>query len=208
MMEPRLTPEQLTKVVREVELLSIRDQDNLSQDQVRQILSELGLPPVLLEDAMVQVQRRDALDRQQQQRKWLLIGGAALGTAAIVTAVGLHNNSQQALAKVTAQGDRLTLAQDNGGSLTSIDRTGAELYYRVTLTNAPIGEKLPLTCTWTDAQGQVVKQNQYQTKPIATPTWDTHCRTTIGPNAATGAWKVNLKLKGRSISDEGFNVRP
>lgn len=82
-MEPRLTQDQLRKIVREVELLSLRDQDDLSQDQVRQILDELGLPPVLLEDAMVQVQRRDALERQQQQRNGLLIGGAALGTAAM-----------------------------------------------------------------------------------------------------------------------------
>jgi hypothetical protein len=207
-MEPRLTPDQLSKIVREVELISQRDQDNLSQDQVRQILDELGLPPVLLEDAMVQVQRRDALERQQQQRKWLLIGGAALGTVAIVTAIGLNQNSQNALANVTAQSDRLTLAQDNGSRLSSIDRTGTELYYRVTLTNAPIGEKLPLSCTWTDSQGQVVKENQYQTKPIKTSTWNTQCRTTIGPSANPGSWKVNMKLNGRSISDEGFDVRP
>jgi hypothetical protein len=207
-MEPRLTPDQLSKVVREVELLALRDQDDLSQDQVRQILQELGLPPVLLEDAMVQVQRREALDRQQQQRKWLVIGGVSVAALAIATALGLNQTHQQALAQVTAQRDRLTLAQDDGGTLRSVDRNAGELYYRVTLNQAPLGQKLPLSCTWTAPQGQVAQQTQYQTKPIETPIWNTHCRTTLGPSAAAGSWRVKLTLNGRLISDERFDLRP
>jgi hypothetical protein len=180
MMEPRLTPDQLSKVVREVELLALRDQDDLSQDQVRQILQELGLPPVLLEDAMVQVQRREALDRQQQQRKWRVIGGVSVAALAIATALGLNQTH----------------------------RNTGKLYYRVTLNQAPLGQKLPLSCTWTDPQGQVAQQTQYQTKPIETPIWNTHCRTTLGPSAAAGSWQVKLTLNGRLISDERFDLRP
>jgi hypothetical protein len=207
-MEPRLTPDQLSKVVREVELLALRDQDDLSQDQVRQILQELGLPPVLLEDALVQVQRREALAQEQQRNKWLLIGGVSLGALAIATTLWLTNASQQSLAQVTAQRDRLTLAQDDGGSLSSVNRNAGELYYRVTLNQAPLGQKLPLSCTWTDPQGQVAQQNQYQTKPIETAVWNTQCRTNLGPSATAGSWQVKLTLNGRLISDERFELRP
>ncbi|NJM48044.1 MAG: hypothetical protein HC860_19270 [Alkalinema sp. RU_4_3] len=77
-MEQRLTSEQLTQIVREVEHLSLQQQDELSKAEVGEILQELGLSPLLLEEAMVQIQRREALERQRRQQKQILIGTIAV----------------------------------------------------------------------------------------------------------------------------------
>jgi hypothetical protein len=207
-MEQRLTSEQLTQIVREVAQLSLKQQDELSQAEVGEILQELGLSPLLLEEAMVQIQRREALDRQQRQQKQILMGTIAVAAVAIAAFLWFTQRQQQTLAQVTAQGDRLTLAQDSGNTLSTVNRNGSsELYYRVTLKDAPIGQKLPLSCTWTDAKGQVVKQNSYETKPITTAVWPTSCRATLGPTAAPGTWRVQMQLQGRPVSDEQFEVR-
>ena len=64
-MEPRLTENQLQQVVAEVQQLAIRRESELDATQVREILQELNLPPEFLEDAMIQLQRREALKLQQ-----------------------------------------------------------------------------------------------------------------------------------------------
>ena len=58
-MSDRLTDEQLGKIVAEASRLS--QQNELDTEQVKQVLTELNLSPDLLDDAMVQLQRREAL---------------------------------------------------------------------------------------------------------------------------------------------------
>jgi len=112
------------------------------------------------------------------------------------------------LTRVTAERDRITLVQDDGGNLSTVLRqTSGEVVYRVTLSDAPVGQKLSLSCNWMDPNGQIVHQNRYQTKEITTPVWNTICRHTIGSAAPVGMWKVQMLLGDRLLSDATFVVK-
>ena len=117
-------------------------------------------------------------------------------------------SQQQLLTRVTAERDRITLVQDDGGDLSTVLRqTSGEVVYRVTLSDAPVGQKLSLSCNWMDPNGQIVHQNRYQTKEITTPVWNTVCRHTIGSAAPVGTWKVQMLLGDRLLSDATFVVK-
>jgi hypothetical protein len=207
-MQSKLTQSQLSQVVAEIEELSQRRQEELDTEQVKEILRELRLPPELLEDAMVQLHRREALAVQQKRRRWII--GSAVGAIALIIA-GITFFSQQhnqILSQVGVQQDRITLLQDNGGSLTSFTRqTNAELFYRVTLKDAPVGQKLSLSCNWIAPNQQIVHQNRYQTKEVTTPIWNTFCRHQLGGTSPVGNWKVQILLENRLLDEQTFDVR-
>lgn len=207
-MEQRLTQAQLEQIVAEVQRLSERQQDELDVGQVRDILGQLGLPPEFLEEAMVQLQRREALAAQKRRNYW--ITGGVIG-AIVLILLGFTlftQQQQQTLKRITAPLDRLTLAEDDGGNLSTVSRqTPVEVFYRVTLSAAPVNQKLSLSCNWIDPRGQIVHQNHYQTKTIARPIWQTHCRYTIGSSAPVGTWKVEAFLGDRLLSDATFDVK-
>ena len=81
-MEQRLTQAQLEQIVAEVQRLSERQQDELDLEQVRDILGQLKLPPEFLEEAMVQLQRREALASQKRRNYW--ITAAVIGLLALI----------------------------------------------------------------------------------------------------------------------------
>ncbi len=61
MTEQRLTQAEFTKLVGEVERLSqLRDQE-INREQMEEILQELKLPTDLVDEAMLQLRRREAL---------------------------------------------------------------------------------------------------------------------------------------------------
>lgn len=207
-MEDRLNERQLQRIIAEVDQLSTSRQQDLDREQVREILQELNLAPDLLEEALIQLHRRDALVVQQRrQRQWLL--GIAL--ALVLLGGGLAfwwRQSQQTLEQVAVQQSRITPVQDDGGNLTTVSRQpNTELVYRVTLKQAPIGKQLSLTCNWMDATDQVMHQNRYQTKEITTSVWPTYCRYTLGPAATPGKWRVEMRLGDRQISQTAFEVK-
>jgi len=207
-MKQRLTQVQLEQVVAEVQRLSERQQAELDAEQVKGILQELNLPPELLEEAILQLHRREALVEQQRRRRWIV--GSVIGLIALLLlGVTLFTQSQQQLlTRVTAERDRITLVQDDGGNLSTVLRqTSGEVVYRVTLSDAPVGQKLSLSCNWMDPNGQIVHQNRYQTKEITTPVWNTICRHTIGSAAPVGMWKVQMLLGDRLLSDATFVVK-
>lgn len=207
-MKQRLTQVQLEQVVAEVQRLSERQQAELDAEQVKGILQELNLPPELLEEAILQLHRREALVEQQRRRRWIV--GSVIGLIALLLlGVTLFTQSQQQLlTRVTAERDRITLVQDDGGDLSTVLRqTSGEVVYRVTLSDAPVGQKLSLSCNWMDPNGQIVHQNRYQTKEITTPVWNTICRHTIGSAAPVGMWKVQMLLGDRLLSDATFVVK-
>jgi hypothetical protein len=85
-----------------------------------------------------------------------------------------------------------------------IDRqANQEVFYRVTLANAPFGQKLSLSCNWVDPNGNIVHQNNYQTKEIKTLIWNTFCRYTIGSSAPTGKWQDNCSPQVSNVIDKG-----
>jgi hypothetical protein len=207
-MEQRLTDAQLEKVVAEVQRLSQRQEAELAPEQVREILRELNLPPEFLEEAMVQLDRREALAIEQKRDRWIIGGFVGLIALSVIGFLVITQNQQQMTARVTALRDRVTLNQDNGGNLSNIPRqNGGEIFYRITLSDAPVGQRLSLSCNWIDPSGQIVHQNRYQTKEITTPIWNTFCRHQLGSEMPMGIWKVEAFLGDRRLSDATFNVK-
>jgi hypothetical protein len=205
-MEERLTQEQLNQIIAEVQGLQLRQESEFDKQQIQQILQELNLSPELLDEALIQLRRRQALEVQQRRNK--LIGFGVVG-AIIITIGGvvfLNQQNASLLADVSAQQDRITLA-DKADIKTVNRQSNPEVFYRVTLKDAPIGKKLSLSCNWIDPSGQVVKQNKYETREVKTAVWDTFCRYTINPAATVGNWKVEMLLDGRKISEEIFVVQ-
>jgi hypothetical protein len=207
-MENRLTQTQLTQIVAEVERLSNLRQSELDSEEVKAILQELSLPPELLNEALIQLQRREALAQQQRRNRWIA-GGLAAAAAGAIALTGFYiQQNRQAIDRVSIQQNRITSVQDDGGNLTVISRqNNPEIFYRTTLKDAPIGKKLSLSCDWIDPSGQVVKQNRYQTREIDKPIWNTHCRYQIGTAAATGNWQVKMFLENRAIGSASFEVK-
>ncbi|HEY9800028.1 MAG TPA: DUF3859 domain-containing protein [Leptolyngbyaceae cyanobacterium] len=207
-MTQRLTTEQLKQIIAEVGNLQARQEAEIEPEQVKQILQELGLAPDLLDEALVQVQRREALKQQQKRNRTIAAGvifAAAIAIIVTVFTIGQHNS---ALERVSTQRNRITLTQDNGSDLRNISRqNGSEVFYRVTLKDAPVGQKLDLTCNWIAPNGEIVKQNRYQTREIDKSIWDTYCRYNIGSASTPGKWKVQMFLQGRQLSETEFEVR-
>jgi hypothetical protein len=204
-MEQRLTTQQLDRIVGEVGRLANRQQEELDRTEVQQILEELNLPPELLDEAIIQVQRKEALVRQRQRNQNIAIASI---TAILLLVVGTSifwQNRSASIAKVTTSQDRITLAQDSGENLTTVDR-GAEIAYRVTLNDAPVGEKLNLACNWLDPAGKIAHTNNYETKNITTPVWNTQCRYQLPTSAATGKWQVQIRLGDRVLQQSPFDV--
>ncbi|MBL1177027.1 DUF3859 domain-containing protein [Pantanalinema sp. GBBB05] len=207
-MNQRLTQAQLTQIVAEVERLSQRQQEELDQEQVKAILQELNLPPHLLDEAIVQIQRREVLAVRQRRLRWVLAGVGVAMVLIITSFLWISQQQQQMLTRLSVQHDRITLAADQGEGLTVVARqTNPELYYRVTLTEAPVGQTLSLSCQWLDPSGRIVHQNSYQTREIRTPIWNTFCRYTLGSSAPIGNWKVQMFSGDRLLSDTTFSVQ-
>ncbi len=206
-MNQRLTQEQLNQIIAEVQGLQLRQEAELDQQQVKDILQDLNLAPELLDEALIQVRRKQALEVQQRRNKLISFGVAATVIIGIGFAVFFNQQQSSLLANISAQQDKITL-ESNNGNFKNISRSAnAELFYRVTLKDAPIGKKLNLSCNWIDPIGQVVKQNNYQTREVKTSIWDTFCRYTINPTAPVGNWQVEMLIEGRKISEETFVVQ-
>ncbi|MDZ8237512.1 MAG: DUF3859 domain-containing protein [Nostoc sp. ChiQUE01a] len=206
-MTPRLTQEELAQIVTEVESLQTRREAELDQQQVKEILQEMNLPPELLDEALIQLSRRQVLSVQQRRNRWITSGVVALLAVVSASTIFVMQQHNSALARVSAQQDQIALAKSNRGNLEAISRqANAEVFYRVILKDAPLGKKLALSCNWIDPNGQIVKQNSYQTREINTSVWNTQCRHTINSAATVGKWQVQMFLEGRQISDETFQV--
>lgn len=207
-MTQRLTQEQLTQLIAEVQGLQIRREGELDQEQVKEILQELNLPPELLDEALIQLRRRQVLEVKQRRNFWLISVVVAALVVVIPSAIYFNQQRTAVLSRISPQQDRISLVSDDGGNLKTITRqSNPEVFYRVTLKDAPIGKKLSLSCTWIDPTGVIVKQNNYQTREINTNVWNTHCRYTINSAAPVGDWTVKMFLEGRMISDETFEVK-
>ena len=82
-MTTRLTSEQLGQLVAEFERLSQRREAELDRQQVEEILQELKLPTDRLDDALMQLQRREVLATRQRRNRWIL--GGAIATISFST---------------------------------------------------------------------------------------------------------------------------
>jgi len=207
-MTQRLTQEQLAQIIAEIEKLKALEEEELDRKQIEEILQELNLPPDLLDDALTQLQRKQALKAQQKRNR--LIIGSMVGLLVIVIAFSAFSiqNYYTTIARVQAQKDRVTLGMNNGDNLQVIERQGnPEVFYRVTLKDAPVGRKLQLACNWINPDGEMVGQNLYQTRKITTSVWNTYCRHQILAVAVPGNWQVQMLLNNRKLSETSFQVK-
>jgi hypothetical protein len=156
--------------------------------------------------SLVESQNPDIWSEPQPSRRWIwvviviaLLGGVC-GVIWIV-------RDQARGTEVSAASGRLSLAQDDGGNLGTVDRQSRpEMWYRVSLNDAPIGKSLPLVCEWTDPAGKVVHRNRYSTRRIDRANWPTHARCRFGPDSTAGTWTVKLLLDGRVLHSLAFEV--
>jgi hypothetical protein len=206
-MNQRLKEEQLQQVIAEVGELSNRREAEFDRQQIQEILQELNLPPELLDEAMIQLSRRQALGVEKRRNLRIAIAGAGVVVLAIASTILFFQHQNSIIARIQAQQDQITLALDNNPFSSISRQTNSEIVYRVTLQDAPIGKKLNLSCNWIDPSGQIVKQNNYQTREVKTSIWDTFCRYSINSTAPVGNWKVEMFLEGRKISEEPFVVQ-
>ena len=207
-METRLTQTQLAQVVAEIDKLSQQRDLELAPDQVREILRELNLPDELLEDAIAQMHRREALEKEQRRNKWIAIASTVVVISAIAIGILFNQNQQQKIAGVAATEDRISLSKKGGDRLSQVNRQiNPRVYYQVTLKNAPIGNQLALQCDWINPNGQIVHQNSYKTRTIDTTVWNTNCFYDLGSAAQPGNWEVRMSLDGRAIGSEPFVVK-
>lgn len=207
-MKEKITQEKLTKIVAEVEhLAKLRDAE-IERAVVEDILAELNLAPDLLDDAMIQLARREALAKEKQ-RNWL-IGAAVAGVLIVAIAVTTLSiqDKKAVLNKISVYQSNITLNQDSGDNLTTVNRgENPEIYYRVTLQAAPRGEKLSLKCNWLDPNGNIAHQNSYQTATINKEVWSTYCRYRVGNASIPGEWKVEMWLGDKLLSSSDFTVK-
>lgn len=207
-METRLTQTQLAQVIAEIDKLSQQRELELEPQQVREILRELNLPDELLEDAIVQMHRREALEKQQKRNRWIAIASTGVVISAIAIGIVFGQNQQQKTAGVVSTEDRISLSQKGGDSLSQVNRQiNPRIYYQVTLKNAPIGSQLALQCDWINPNGNIVRQNSYKTRTIQTAVWNTHCFYDLGSASPPGKWEVRMSLEGRAIGSEPFVVK-
>ncbi len=207
-METRLTQAQLAQVVAEIDKLSNQRDLELGTDQVREILRELNLPDELLEDAIAQMHRREALEKQQRRNRLIAISSTVVVISTIALGVLFQQNRQRQNAQVVATEDRIALSKKGGDSLTQVNRQiNPRIYYQVTLKNAPIGSQLSLQCDWINPSGQIVRQNKYQTRTVDTAVWNTNCFYDLGSASPPGNWEVRMSLDGRAIGTEPFVVK-
>lgn len=210
-MNDRLTEAQMAQVVAEVERLSQRREAEYNPEQVKEILQELNLPPELLEDAMVQLRRQEALEVQKRRNRWIMGGVVvALVGAIATTSIFIQNqrNVENAIANVSAANSLVTLTQNGASRANQIARqSNPRVYYRVTLQNAPVGEKLSLACDWIDPSGNIAHQSRYQTRQIDKSVWPTFCYHQLNSGSPAGSWKVQMLLGNRTLSTTRFDVR-
>jgi hypothetical protein len=136
----------------------------------------------------------------------IVLGLIAIGVTYYVTS--RNKTASAAVSAVTATSGRLTLAQDDGGTLAEVNRQDKpEVWYRVNLTNVPLGKALSLDCEWIDPTGKIAHQNHYTTKEIKKEPWPTHARCQLRADSPPGTWTVKMSLAGRVLHSLTFVVK-
>ncbi|MFM6754982.1 MAG: DUF3859 domain-containing protein, partial [Dolichospermum sp.] len=105
-MNQPLNQEQLNQIIAEVQGLQLRQEAELNQQQVKEILQDLNLPPELLDEALIQVRRKQALQVQERRHKLIGLGVAAAVIMSIGLTVFFHQQKSYLLANVSAQQDK------------------------------------------------------------------------------------------------------
>lgn len=184
----RLTDEEFKEVVEEIAKNEVGAGDGVSLDEAREALRELDLPADKLDDAAVRVRHRRKAEAWAASRKKRTLVVVAGVLAALLTAgVGVGLWSRAHAAKVAA--------------ITAVDpvlsEEAGQLRLSAKLMSAPKGERVPMTCSWSNAGGALLHENAWQTKAVSHDAWETHCVLSNPPAHV----KVAMKIHGRVVAE-------
>jgi cytoskeletal protein RodZ len=202
----RIDSQKLNQAIAEIQKIAQERENTLTIEQAREVLRELNLPDELLAEALMQVKRQEALKEQARLNfmvtAWVLV--------MLVIGIGgtfwWQKRQAQNLNRVVAQTSSVVLASQPNQPVTKVSPP-SEVVYQVTLTNAPIGQRLDMACDWQNPQGEVVRQNRYQTQEITKSVWATRCKHQIGMDTPRGTWQVTMYLGNRAIAKNSFAVQ-
>lgn len=206
-MKSQLTEKQWNQVVAEVTRLAQAREDEETQRAVTaQVLQEMQLPTDLLDDAVQQVRYQAALAQQRRQRLWLGVAGLALLLVIVISFWSWTSSRSASFARIQSDPGRVTRTVDQGATLSTVTADGQEVFFRATLRDVPLGEKLQLSCDWFDAAGKVFHQSRWETRETDKAVWETQCRCQLGNAVPKGKWKVEMKLGDRILTATEFKV--
>ncbi len=207
-MQKRLTQKQVSQIVAEVERLSQRRQSEIEVEELQQILQELNLPDDLLDEAVMQVYRKQALDKQKKRNSWIIGGVVAVVMSVGAATFFVQQQHYSALKRISVYQSLVGLRLDDSANVEEIKRQNSpEVFYNVTLENAPVGKQLELGCNWLDPSRKIAHQNNWKTKAIAKEVWNTHCRYQFNENVPSGNWIVQMTLGDEVITSNQFVVK-
>lgn len=207
-MQKRLTQKQVSQIVAEVERLSQRRQSEIEVEELQQILHELNLPDDLLDEAVMQVYRKQAMDKQKKRNRLIIGGVVAVVVSAVAATFFMQQQQQQALARINVYDSRIGYRRNDSRNVEEIERQKTpEVFYNVTLKDVPIGKQVALGCNWVDPNREIAHQNSWKTKTISKEIWNTHCRYKFNESVAAGNWRVQMTLDDEVISSNKFVVK-
>jgi hypothetical protein len=145
---------------------------------------------------------------QKQQRRKIVLSTIAIMIAGLTTTIAVvYQKQQNRIARIAAIQDIVTL-QDSAKPVKQFDRRkDQQIFYRVTLKNVSINDRLIVSCRWADPTGQIVHQSRYQTPEISRSPWVVACNAPLTPQSQAGTWNVKMNVEERPISDRSFIVK-
>ena len=184
----RLTDEEFEEVVEEIAKDEAGAGYGVSLDQAREALRELDLPADKLDDVAVKVRlRREAAALEKSKKKRTLLVGAGVLAVLLTAGVGIGLWQHEHAGKVA----RITAADP----VLSVE--AGQLRLSAKLMSAPNGESVPMSCAWRSADGALLHENAWQTKPVSHDAWETHC---VFPNPPDHV-KVAMTAHGHVVAE-------
>ena len=206
-MDTRLTQAQSAQIIAAADRLSRLHETELDKEQVKQILQDLNLSSDFLEDAIAQLQKHQLLTQQKQRHKIVISTITIMIFGLITTLAVVYQKQQNKIARIEALQNIVT-RQDSTTSVTQFDRQkDPQVFYRVTLKNVPVNDRLIISCRWSDPKNQTVYQSRNQTQDIPRSPWTTFCAVPLTSQSQTGNWKVQMLIEDRLISAQQFVVK-
>lgn len=201
----KIAEKDMIRLVEEVSKLDAERQQLLDKTQVATILNELNLPSDLLDEALDRLSTKK--ERESTLKKRLItVAAIVIVIASIAGAVLMKSmNDSHALSMVTADQPVVAYESRAVDSLKTVS-PGRTIFFKVTLRNAPVGTKLPMFAKWYKPNGSIFHTNDWTTKTITTPVWDTHAKCTLPSSVEKGKWKVEISVSGNTVCGQDFIV--
>ena len=203
----------LGPIIEELEQLEDEHGGDLHPDEVREVLRDLKVPDARLEQALQNIQAKEAKEAElakakQTRTKVFAAGGVAVLVLAVI-ATGLwysHSQREVALSKITATDAQLSVANKPAATPVFLRSQNPEIQLDVVLHEAPTGDSLDMRCDWVSPTGQTAYESHYTTKKIDKTNWPTHCKNSFKQSAQPGAWLVRMKVSDRPVIEVPFTI--